>query len=73
MLAQDNGQGLAIASKAHGLSKEDFVSIFLLTNRVRNGGRMVDVANMTKAINCFSRVNETVARDILKNTIASEQ
>lgn len=71
VLAQTNGQGLAVACKAFNINKEDFVSMYLLTNRVRNGGRMVEIKHMTKAINYYTRIDADVARDIIKNT-ASE-
>ena len=68
MLAQTSGQGLAITCKALEVSKEDFVSMFLLTNRVRNGGRMVDLNDMTKAINYFTKIDTSVAQGLLKNS-----
>ncbi len=72
ILAQPNGQGLAVACKAFGLAKEDFVSIFLLTNRVRNRGRMVDLKDMTRAINYYNRIKPDVARGIMKNSLEVE-
>lgn len=71
MLAQKSGQGLAIASKALEISKADFVSIYLLTNRVRNETAMVQVKDMTKAVEYYNRVEVGVARDILKNSAES--
>lgn len=72
IISQPSGQGLAIACKAFELSKEDFVSIYLLTNRVRNMGRMVDLNDMTKAINYFNRIDVKVARGIVENSIEDE-
>ncbi|MEM7651130.1 MAG: DUF2336 domain-containing protein [Pseudomonadota bacterium] len=68
ILSQSSGQGLAVACKAFEISKEDFVSVFLLTNRVRNKGRMVDLNDMTRAISYYNRINEDVARNIIKNS-----
>ena len=68
IICQPNGQGLAVACKANDISKEDFVSIFLLTNRIRHNGRMVDLNDMTKAINYFNRIKPDVARGIMQNS-----
>ena len=70
ILKQNSGQGLAVTSRAFNISKADFMSIFLLTNRIRNNGRMVELKDMTKAMNYFSRIDEKVAKDIVKHSIA---
>ncbi len=69
ILSQSSGQGLAVSCKAFDLPKEDFVSIFLLTNRMRNRGRMVDLNDMTKAVNYYNRIGAEMARDILRNSV----
>lgn len=68
ILVQDSGQGLAIACKAHGITQADFVSIFLLSNTIRQTAKMVDMKAMSKAIDYFTRVDQKVARDILENS-----
>jgi uncharacterized protein (DUF2336 family) len=68
ILMQASGQGLAVACKACGVEKPDFVSIFLLTNSMRDQGRMVDLKDMTKAVEYYTRIREDVARDILENS-----
>lgn len=68
ILSQTSGQGLAVACKAYEFSKEDFVSMFLLTNRVRNSGRMVDLNELSKAINYFTKIERDVARGIIENS-----
>ena len=68
ILSQTSGQGLAIACKAYEFSKEDFVSMFLLTNRIRNSGRMVDLNELSKAINYFTKIERDVARGIIENS-----
>ena len=72
ILSQTSGQGLAVACKAFDVPKEDFISIFLLTNRVRNHGRMVALNDMTKAINYFNRIKPEVARSIIENSLDEE-
>ncbi|MGH1398975.1 MAG: DUF2336 domain-containing protein [Alphaproteobacteria bacterium] len=68
VLIQDNGQGLAIACKAYGIAQSDFVSIFLLTNNIRESEKMVDMKGMSKAISYYTRIDEKVARDIIENS-----
>lgn len=72
IMMQPSGQGLAVACKAFDITKEDFVSIFLLTNRIRNHGRMVDLNDMTKAINYYNRIKADVARGIIENSLDQE-
>ncbi len=72
ILMQSHGQGLAIACKAFGISKEDFVSMFLLTNKFRNDGRMVDAKEISKAVSYYSRVEKDVAMSIIRNSADSK-
>lgn len=68
ILTQKTAQGLAVACKALNVEKANFVSMFLLTNRMRNEAVMVDVKDMTRAVEYFNRVDVDVARDILNGT-----
>jgi uncharacterized protein (DUF2336 family) len=68
IMSQSSGQGLAVACKAYEISKEDFVSIFLLTNRIRNAGRMVDLSDLSKAIHYYTKIKADVARGIIGNS-----
>ncbi|MCB9982067.1 MAG: DUF2336 domain-containing protein [Rhodospirillales bacterium] len=72
ILSQTSGQGLAVACKAFDVAKEDFVSIFLLSNRVRNQGRMVELSDLNKAVNYYTRIKQDVARGIIKNSLDEE-
>ncbi len=72
ILTQPNGQGLAVACKAFKILKADFVTIYLLTNRVRNKGKMVDLKDMTRAVNYFNRIEPDVAMNIMKSSIADQ-
>lgn len=67
ILMQPSGQGLAVACRAMEVGKEDFVSIYLLTNRIRGRGRMVDMKDVTKAIGYFDRIKPEIARAIIGN------
>jgi uncharacterized protein (DUF2336 family) len=70
VLTQPNGQGLAVACKAFNIVKSDFVSIYLLTSRVRTRGKMVDVQDMTKAVEYFNRIKPEIAQGIMRNSLA---
>lgn len=69
ILQQQSGQGLAVTCRAFEIPKADFMSIFLLTNRIRSNGKMVDLNDMTKAMNYFTRVDIDVAKGIIKHSI----
>ena len=68
-LIQNSGQGLAVVCRAFNIAKEDFMSIFLLTNRLRNNGKMVDLKDMAKAMEYYTRVDTKVAIDVVKNSL----
>ncbi len=72
ILTQPSGQGLAMACRACDIAKSDFVSMYLLTNRVRNKGRMVDVSEMAKAVSYFNRIEVDIAKNIMANSISDE-
>lgn len=72
ILSQASGQGLAIACKAFGIEKEDFVSIFLLSNRVRNHGQMVQINDLNKAINYYGHIKVEAAKNIIENSLSEE-
>ncbi len=65
LLEQEKGRGLATVCKAHNVPKEDFVSIFLLTNAVRRKGEMVDMGNMTVAMEYYDKITAQSAREVL--------
>lgn len=65
LIRQIHGQGLAVICKAFDIEKSDFVSLFMLSNRVRNMGRTVDLKDMTRAINYYNRISKELAKEIL--------
>lgn len=66
---QENGQGLAIACRATSISKADFMSIYLLTGRVRNGGvKIVNQAELSAALRYYDKVSTAQARRILSQS-----
>ncbi len=68
ILHQPTGQGLAVACKAFGIIKTDFVSLFLLTNRIRSREKMVDVKDINSALGYYDRIKQDIALDIIRNS-----
>ena len=66
ILSQTNGQGLAIASRAFGIEKQDFISIFLLTTKIWNDGRSVETRDIKTAIEYFNKATPEMAREIIQ-------
>jgi uncharacterized protein (DUF2336 family) len=70
ILKQPNGQGLAVACKAFGIEKQDFTSIYLLTNKVRNDDKSAQIKDITKAVQYFDHIRPEVAQSIMYNSRA---
>lgn len=65
-LTHHNGNGLAVLCKANDILKSDFVTMFLLTNRLRTQGRMVDTADMNRAIAIYNKMTKDMALGVLQ-------
>lgn len=68
ILRQPSGQGLAVICRAFEISKQDFISFYLLSNRIRNGNKMVDMKDISRAITYYERIEPSIARDIIQNS-----
>lgn len=69
MLAQKSAQGLAIACKATGIQKPEFVNMFLLTHRFRAGGdRVINKDELGLALKYYEKITERMAREILNES-----
>lgn len=73
MLTLPKGNGAAILCKAYDIPKADFVSVFLLTNRMREKGRMVDVNDMHRAVNYFNKLTKASAESIISAAKAKKR
>ena len=67
ILEQDKGQGLAVACKARGIPKPDFINMYLLTCRVR-GGRIIAQNQLAKALRYYDKITEDMAIEILSTS-----
>lgn len=65
LLTQNRGQGLAVACRAFGIPKPDFISIFLLTNPLRSTVRIVDLKDLGRAIEYFDRLKPEMAKNLI--------
>lgn len=66
-LKQSSGKGLAVVCRAHGIQKNDFAMIYLLTNRMRTDHRIINQHDMLEVIGYFDKVRPEVAQRLLRN------
>ncbi|MGB4056868.1 MAG: DUF2336 domain-containing protein, partial [Alphaproteobacteria bacterium] len=69
ILRQPNGQGIAVVCRAFDVEKQDFISLYLLSNRIRNGSRMADLKDISRAITYFDKIHPEIAKGILQNSL----
>ena len=69
LMRQVNGQGMAVASRAVGIAKESFVSLFLLSRSLTRGDQAVDALELRKAIKYYDAMTEDMASTILADSI----
>lgn len=67
ILKQKKGQALAVACKATGIMKPEFVNMFLLTTRFR-GGKVIDQNDLGSALAYYDRITEPIAQQILNQS-----
>ena len=69
IVQQPNGQGLAIVSRAYDIEKEDFLSLFMLSNKIWNHGVAVHISEIKVAAKYFDRATPEIARKILDGEV----
>jgi uncharacterized protein (DUF2336 family) len=72
ILSQPSGQGLAVTCRAFGIQKPDFISIFLLTSRIRENEKVADPKDIARAVHYFDNIRPDVAENILRNSISKD-
>jgi len=65
MLQQRNGQGLSIAAKANGISRQDFMMMYNFTRKIL-GENYVSSNDLTTALAYYDRVTPDVAKRLMK-------
>lgn len=69
ILVQDTGYGLAVIAKAIEMQKSDFITIFLLTQRLRAAGkRVVNQDEISRAGRYYDKMDQATAREILSES-----
>lgn len=68
IMRQVGGQGMAVACRATGVTKENFVSLFLLSRSLTRGDRAVDAIELRKALKYYDAVQPEMATQIIKNS-----
>lgn len=69
MMRQETGRGLALACRAKDVTKADFVSLYLLTEKFRaHGKKMVSHTELTRIMTMYDTIDPEDAREIMKNS-----
>ncbi len=63
---EPGGQGLAVISRAIGISKPDFASIFLLSRSARPGDKVVDPGELSRVLAFYDRVQPAAAGRLIE-------
>lgn len=67
MIRQETGKGLAIACRALDVTKADFISLYLLTERFRaHGRRMVNHKELSRIMTLYDSIDRAEAIEALK-------
>lgn len=69
MLQQPQGQGLALATRANDISKDDFISLFLLTRRMARADGVVDHRDLQRALTYFDRITRELGQRLLRSCV----
>lgn len=62
---EPGAEGLAVAARAIGLSREEFATIFLLTRKAKHGPAATDPGDLGRALVFFDRVSHSNAEAVL--------
>ena len=65
-LRQSQGQGLALVARANDISKEDFISMFMMTRRMSMADDVVNQHDLQRAHAYFDRITRDLAQRLLR-------
>jgi len=65
ILYEPGGESLAVISRACGIEKADFASLFLLSRRLRPGDMVIDAGELAEALRLFERLDHETAERIM--------
>ena len=66
ILTQSNGQGLALIAKAFDFTKQDFISLFMLTGKFWKDGQFIHPDDVRKAIKYFDKATRELALEVIQ-------
>lgn len=69
IMRQVGGQGMAVACRAIGVTKENFLSLFLLSRSLIHADRAVDALELRKAIKYYDALTDVMATRIMTSSI----
>lgn len=67
ILQQAQGQGLALCCRENEISRDDFISMFLLTRRMVRDDGVVDHRDLNKAITYYDRISKELAQRLMRD------
>jgi len=73
LLYEPGGEQLAVASKAAGISKPDFASIFLLSRQGRPGDQTVDPEELSRVLAYYDTLSSSMAADEVRHWRADSE
>jgi len=66
IIRQPQGQGLVLIAKANDISRDDFISMFVLCKRLAQADRGFDHRDLNQAITYYDRIRKEVAIRLLR-------
>jgi uncharacterized protein (DUF2336 family) len=69
ILMQSNGQGLALVARAYDISKQDFISLFMLTGKFWKDGQYIHPNDVRKALQYYERASREFALEFIQPQI----
>jgi len=66
ILMQNNGQGLALVAKAYDISKQDFISMFMLTGKFWKDGKFIHPDDIRKALKYYDKASREFALEVIQ-------
>jgi hypothetical protein len=65
LLFEPGGEALAIVSRAIGVDKSDFATIFMLTRRAHASDRVTNPRDLSKVLEFYDRLKPDVSKKVL--------
>ena len=73
IVKQKSGKSFAISCKTLEIERNNFLALFMLLSRLRNGGKMVDASVVAKASRDYDSISDENAQTLMHNIRTSGQ